>query len=74
MTREQTTLRSKLVVPPSRPRLVARSRLINVLLAGLAGKLTLISAPAGSGKTMIVGELARRVERLLLALRSDLRC
>jgi LuxR family maltose regulon positive regulatory protein len=47
-------LQTKLFVPPQRSSLVARPRLIETLNQGLAGKLTLISAPAGFGKTTLV--------------------
>src|SRR4028119_2447717 len=47
-------LATKLYVPPRRPHVVHRSRLIERLNAGLHRKLTLISAPAGFGKTTLV--------------------
>ncbi|MEZ4726209.1 MAG: hypothetical protein R3E79_03635 [Caldilineaceae bacterium] len=47
-------LATKLYIPPPRPNLVLRPRLIERLNAGLHGKLTLISAPAGFGKTTLV--------------------
>jgi LuxR family transcriptional regulator, maltose regulon positive regulatory protein len=47
-------LATKLFVPPTRPNLVARPRLTARLDAGLIGKATLISAPAGFGKTTLV--------------------
>ncbi len=47
---------TKLYVPPLRPNLVPRPRLIERLNAGLHRKLTLISAPAGFGKTTLLGE------------------
>ena len=47
-------LQTKLHVPRVRPSLVPRPRLIETLNQGLAGKLTLISAPAGFGKTTLV--------------------
>ncbi len=47
-------LNTKLFVPPLRPFLVPRPRLIETLNQGLAGKLTLISAPAGFGKTTLI--------------------
>ncbi len=46
-------LATKLYVPQSRSKLVLRSRLIERLNAGLHGKLILISAPAGFGKTTL---------------------
>lgn len=47
-------LATKLFIPPPRPKFVARPRLIEQLNEGLHGKLTLISAPAGFGKTTLV--------------------
>ena len=49
-------LQTKLFIPPVRPELVSRPRLIERLNAGLHRKLTLISAPAGFGKTTLVSE------------------
>ena len=49
-------LASKLFIPPPRPKVVPRVRLIERLNEGLHGKLTLISAPAGFGKTTLVSE------------------
>ena len=49
-------LATKLYIPPPRPRVVRRPRLIARLNEGLARKLTLISAPAGFGKTTLVSE------------------
>jgi LuxR family maltose regulon positive regulatory protein len=49
-------LKTKLYIPPARPGLVARLRLIERLNAGQNGKLTLISAPAGFGKTTLLSE------------------
>lgn len=45
---------TKLFIPKARPELVSRSRLIEQLDRGLYRKLTLISAPAGFGKTTLV--------------------
>ena len=47
-------LLTKLFVPTSRPELVSRLSLIDQLNGGLHRKLTLISAPAGFGKTTLV--------------------
>ena len=47
-------LLTKLFIPTNRPALVSRSRLIEQLNRSLHHKLTLISAPAGFGKTTLV--------------------
>src|SRR5215510_8339758 len=47
-------LATKLTVPPLRARVVPRPRLLARLNEGLGRKLTLISAPAGFGKTTLV--------------------
>src|SRR5215203_6084663 len=47
---------TKLYVPPPRPGVVPRPHLIARLDEGLHRKLTLISAPAGFGKTTLVSE------------------
>ena len=49
-------LLTKLYVPPPRLKIVPRSRLIERINEGLHCKLTLISAPAGFGKTTLVSE------------------
>ena len=49
-------LTTKLHIPPLRSSIVPRPRLVAKLNAGLAGKLTLVSAPAGYGKTTLVAE------------------
>ena len=48
------TLQTKLHIPSLRQSLVSRPHLIDRLNAGRSGKLTLISAPAGFGKTTLV--------------------
>ena len=54
----ETLLRTKLFAPPVRSNLVPRPRLIERLNQGLQQnhKLTLVSAPAGFGKTTLVSE------------------
>ncbi|WP_409347112.1 LuxR C-terminal-related transcriptional regulator [Paenibacillus sp. MBLB4367] len=47
---------TKLYIPPPRPKVVLRPRLIDRLNEGMHRKLTLISASAGSGKTTLVSE------------------
>ena len=56
-------LATKLYAPLSQPGVVPRPRLTERLNEGLHRKLTLISAPAGSGKTTLVGEWVAGVER-----------
>jgi LuxR family maltose regulon positive regulatory protein len=46
-------LTTKLSIPPRRPDWILRLRLLNRLDEGLGRRLTLISAPAGSGKTTL---------------------
>jgi ATP/maltotriose-dependent transcriptional regulator MalT len=64
---------TKLFVPQSRPELVRRSRLIEQLHEGPRSgrKLTLISAPAGFGKTTLVSEW---VGNLRLAAANESQC
>jgi LuxR family maltose regulon positive regulatory protein len=47
-------LATKLFVPPRRPNVVLRQRLLERLNAGLQRKLTLISAPPGFGKSTLL--------------------
>jgi LuxR family maltose regulon positive regulatory protein len=49
-------LTTKLYIPLTRPELVPRPRLIELLNNGLHRKLTLISAPAGFGKTTLISD------------------
>jgi LuxR family maltose regulon positive regulatory protein len=51
-----TLLQTKLHIPPLRASLVPRPRLMDRLNAGMDGRLTLISAPAGYGKTTLAAE------------------
>ena len=47
-------LQTKLYRPLARPTWVARPHLFTKLQAGLTGKLTLVAAPAGFGKTTLI--------------------
>lgn len=47
---------TKFHLPPARPNLVGRPRLVAELEAGLGRPLTLVSAPAGFGKTTLLSE------------------
>jgi len=54
-------LQTKLYIPLIRPELVSRPRLLDRLNAGLVHKLTVVSAPAGFGKTTLVGEWVQTI-------------
>jgi LuxR family transcriptional regulator, maltose regulon positive regulatory protein len=49
-------LKTKIYYPPLRSSLVPRQRLVERLEKGLRGPLTLVSAPAGYGKTTLMSE------------------
>jgi ATP/maltotriose-dependent transcriptional regulator MalT len=53
-------LATKLHVPRPRPGFLARPRLLERLTEGTAHELTLVCAPAGFGKTSLLGDWARR--------------
>ena len=55
-------LPTKLFIPQPRLNLVPRPRLLNCLDAALGGKLTLVSAPAGYGKTTLLAEWVQQVK------------
>ncbi|MBI4312068.1 MAG: tetratricopeptide repeat protein [Chloroflexi bacterium] len=54
-------LETKCYIPRRRPTLVPRPRLMDRLDRGAEGKLTLVSAPAGFGKTTLLAEWAGAV-------------
>jgi LuxR family maltose regulon positive regulatory protein len=56
MHKSEQLLSTKFYIPPARPELISRPRLLQQLNDGLHRKLTLISAPAGFGKTTLVCE------------------
>ena len=64
-------LATKLYAPPPRSNVVVRSRLIERLNEGLHRKLTLISAPAGFGKSTLVSEWVAGCERSVAWLSLD---
>jgi len=66
-------LATKLYIPPPRSKIVLRPRLIERLNEGLntSRKLTIISAPAGFGKTTLVSEWIASCERPVAWLSLD---
>jgi len=56
-------LQAKLCLPRPRPFLLSRPHLLARLDAGLKRRLTLVLAPAGSGKTTLVSSWAVRLQR-----------
>ena len=56
-------LGTKLAVPPARPDLIARPRLVDRLDARSRHTLTLVSAPAGFGKTTLLSDWLGRSKR-----------
>jgi ATP/maltotriose-dependent transcriptional regulator MalT len=56
-------LHTKLYRPHGSSDVIARARLMERLNAALFGKATLVSAPAGFGKTTLVSEWAQTIER-----------
>jgi LuxR family maltose regulon positive regulatory protein len=64
-------LTTKLYIPPPRPKIVPRPRLVEQLDAGLNGKLTLISAPPGFGKTTLISQWITDSDQLTAWLSLD---
>lgn len=64
-------LATKVFRPPPRPDALPRPRLTQRLQAGLSGKMTLISAPAGFGKTSLLSAWAETCGRPVAWLSLD---
>src|SRR5215207_3242827 len=64
-------LATKLYIPPPRPNVVLRPRLSERLKDGLGRKLTLISAPAGFGKTTLISAWIAACDRKVAWLSLD---
>lgn len=64
-------LATKLHIPILRPKIVSRTRLIDQLNEGLHRKLTIISAPAGFGKTTLISEWIATCDRPVAWLSLD---
>lgn len=56
-------IRTKMMIPAMRARMVHRQRLIDRIEQGLPQGLVLVSAPAGYGKTTLVAEWARQSQK-----------
>lgn len=67
----EVILQTKLFTPPLRPLVVPRPRLLARLEAGVSGKLSLISAPAGFGKTTLTVHWLQQQERPVAWLSLD---
>ena len=69
----ESLLLTKLYIPPIRSKIVLRPRLIERLNEGffVSRKLTLMSAPAGFGKTTLVSEWVAGCERPIAWLSLD---
>jgi LuxR family maltose regulon positive regulatory protein len=65
MSMATPVLVTKLFIPTPRPAFVARPRLIDLLNEGLRGSLTVVSAPAGFGKSTLLSAWAASVDRSL---------
>ncbi len=61
--RPDALLSTKLYVPRPRPQLLSRRRLIERLDECVESELTLVSAPAGFGKTTLLAEWSHRSGR-----------
>lgn len=56
-------LETKLYIPPVRPNLLPRPRLVDQLARGMDRQLTLLSAPAGYGKTSLLSQWVATMNR-----------
>ena len=56
-------MQTKLYRPRKRSDLISRARLLERLKAGLSGNITLVSAPAGFGKTTLIAQWIQSIDR-----------
>ncbi len=66
-----TVMPGKLYGPRKRSDLMPRDRLLERLNAGLGGRITLVSAPAGFGKTTLVSQWVQSIDRPTVWLSLD---
>ncbi len=64
-------IQTKLYGPRKRSDLIARARLLERLNAGLSGKVTLVCAPAGFGKTTLLAQWIQSISRPVAWLSLD---
>lgn len=64
-------LSTKFFIPPKQPNFISRPRLIEMLDAALSRKLTLLSAPAGFGKTTLVSDWVSQNQQPVVWLSLD---
>lgn len=67
----RSLIRTKLYRPRRGSDVIPRSRLLGRLNAGLSGKVTLVCAPAGFGKTTLVVQWLQTINRLVAWLSLD---
>jgi LuxR family maltose regulon positive regulatory protein len=67
----RSLLVTKLNIPQLRPELIPRPRLIEKLNRGLKGRLTLVSAPAGFGKTTLITDWLNQLLSLSHGYRAE---
>jgi len=60
---EHVILKTKIAVPALKEAMVMRERLVESVDSGLPGRLTIVSAPAGFGKTTLLAQWARTRQR-----------
>ncbi|MBP1991223.1 hypothetical protein [Paenibacillus eucommiae] len=68
---EHILLKTKTSIPVPRENLINRKRLINAITKGLHGRLTAVCAPAGYGKTTLIGQWARVTNHLAVWVSLD---
>ena len=71
LSSRRSLLRTKVYLPRSSPDVIPRTRLLERLSAGLGGRVTLVCAPAGFGKTTLVVEWVKTLQRQVAWLSLD---
>lgn len=64
-------LKTKIIPPAAKQHAVIRDRLLDSITAGLRGRLTLLSAPAGFGKSMLLAQWAHSEQRRIAWVHLD---